>query len=129
MNTQTPYELLQEQLRASIAAAEKLRAPLLPSSNPMTQVQPGQMTIEQVQQIVDARLKELNPGPAKAMQQLQNSMQAFESMFQRALPAADYKAFQEYVANGSPGFNDILQSDKLFPLAQLLWETIKEHTK
>lgn len=54
---------------------------------------------------------------------------AFESVFAKALTPTDFQAFQQYVANGSLGFAAMLEGGKFDPLAQLLWEIIKENTK
>ncbi len=62
----------------------------------------------------------------RRMPAMQSSMSKFEDVFKRALSAEDYVEFTCYAQAGAPGFNELLASDKLFPLAQLLWETIKE---
>jgi len=91
-----------------------------PASIPMPPAPYGGVTADQVRQIVDQRLQETMP-------RLQNTLASFEAIFQRALSADDYAAFHKYVAAGSPGFNELLAGDKLHPIAQLLWETIKEN--
>lgn len=83
---------------------------------------PATLTIEQVRQIVDERLAASAP-PAPVVARLAQ----FEQVFQKALSADDYATFQQYVAAGSPGFAEMLAGDKLHPIAQLLWETIKEN--
>lgn len=50
----------------------------------------------------------------------------FDQVFERALAPGDLAAFKEYVADGAPGFDKLLAGDALYPIAQLLWETIKE---
>lgn len=85
---------------------------------------PAALTADQVRQIIDERIAAAAPAPPALMAKLEK----FEQVFRRALPAADYAAFQKYVADGSPGFAEILAGDKLHPIAQLLWETIKDAT-
>lgn len=76
------------------------------------------ITEERMAEMMDAAVAKHMPGAVKVMQ-------AFESVFQRALAPDDYKAFVQYTQNGSPGFDALMASDKLYPLAQLLWEEIK----
>lgn len=92
---------------------------------PPAPAQPPGMTAEQVRQIVAEELAARTPAasPAQAMARLEQ----FDKVFQKALPAEDFMAFQKYVAAGAPGFADLLTTDKLNPIAQLLWETIKEN--
>lgn len=87
--------------------------------------------MEQVQAAITERLKGLAaPAPGDAlMARLQAVAAQAEDLLQRALPAADYAAFQKYVADGGPGFEAMLKGEALYPLAQLLWETVKESQK
>lgn len=84
------------------------------------------LTAEMVSQMIDERLKAVAP---PAIERLAGISAQFEQVFQAALPKEDYEAFHAYVANGSPGFDKLLAGDTLHPIAQLLWETIKESTK
>lgn len=94
--------------------------PYMPPSAPVT--------IEQVDQLIAARLAALKPaGPD--MSKLQGFIVHAETVFQRALSPEDYKAFTAYTQSGGPGFSDILNSKALDPVVQLLWETIKENKK
>jgi hypothetical protein len=81
------------------------------------------LTADAVQRMIDERIAAaMRPAQAPVAERLAQ----FEQVFQRALSAEDYAAFQQYVATGSPGFAGLLAGDKLHPIAQLLWETIKE---
>lgn len=95
-----------------------------------------QLTQEQVSAMIDERLKAYTaqvqqqaPAAQPAMTKLASVIAQAEGVFQRALPPADYKAFQEYTQSGGKGFDEILKSEALYPIVQLLWETIKENTK
>src|SRR5258706_7759073 len=55
------------------------------------------------------------------------AMQSFEELFARSLSPESCKEFKEYVDAGSPGFAELLTGDKLYPLGELLWKTIKEN--
>jgi hypothetical protein len=87
---------------------------------------PVYATVDQVQALIDARLKAA-PDPLLARVQLLTAQA--EGLLQRALPAADFAAFQQYLAGGAPGFDALLKTEALHPLAQLLWEIIKESKK
>lgn len=91
----------------------------------------GTVTMDQVQGAITERLKGFTqPAPVDALAaRLQAVAAKAEGVLQRALSGAEYAAFQKYVADGGPGFDDLLQGDALYPLAQLLWETIRESKK
>ena len=85
-------------------------------------IQPAPINAEQVQAMIDASIK-------SSMVAVQSPLAQFDSIFQRALPKEDFAAFTAYVSRGAPGFSELLNSDKLDPIAQLLWETIKENVR
>lgn len=91
----------------------------------------GAVTMQQVQDAITERLKGLAPpaAPDALVARLQAVAGQVEGLLKRALPAEDFAALQFYVSNGSPGFDNLLKGDALFPLAQLLWETIRESQK
>ena len=96
---------------------------MVPQYQPQPQLQTPQfVTAQDVQAMIDASLKQTAQVAASPLAQ-------FDTIFQRALPSEDFAAFTAYVQNGAPGFADLLQTDKLDPIAQLLWETIKENIK
>lgn len=97
---------------------------LAPMPAPPQAVAPQGLAIteERMAAMMDAAIAKHMPGAVKVMQ-------AFESVFQRALAPDDYKAFVQYTQNGSPGFDKLMASDKLDPIAQLLWETVKENAQ
>lgn len=107
-------------LRAQLAAAGMMMPPMpvRPPAMPMTT---QGLNEAQVLALIDKALVErVATSPAN---------KAFESVFAKALTPTDFQAFQQYVAAGSPGFAAMLEGGKFDPLAQLLWETIKENTK
>lgn len=111
LDTSNPF--VQKLLAQNPALAQQMGIPPAPA-----------LTAEAVQRMIDERIaKAMSAPPAPAVQRLAQ----FEQVFQRALSAEDYAAFQQYVAGGSPGFAEMLAGDKLHPIAQLLWETIKEN--
>lgn len=77
------------------------------------------MTPQSVQAMIDASIQH-------SMASVQSPLAQFDAIFQRALSEEDFTAFTKYVQAGAPGFDVIVKSDKLDPIAQLLWETIKE---
>lgn len=89
------------------------------------------ITMDQVQDAITERLKGFTqPAPVDALAaRLQAVAAKAEGVLQRALSGAEYANFQKYVADGGPGFDELLQGEALYPLAQLLWETIKESKK
>lgn len=96
---------------------------------PQTAPAPAQapLTADMVRSIVDERMASLSAAQPAA--KAQTTMAQLDQVFAKALSADDYNAFAEYLSAGSPGFNDLLAGDALNPIAQLLWETIKEHKK
>jgi len=99
--------------------------PLNPHQNrvPMLMPKTPQFTTAlDVQTMIDASL-------ARTVQAAANPLSQFDTIFQRALPAEDFAAFTAYVSLGAPGFGDLMATEKLDPIAQLLWETIKENIK
>lgn len=91
----------------------------------------GAITMDQVQDAITERLKGFTqPAPIDALAaRLQAVAAKAEGVLQRALSGAEYANFQKYVADGGPGFDELLKGEALYPLAQLLWETIKESKK
>jgi hypothetical protein len=59
------------------------------------------------------------------MPQLIGIVQLLDDFFAKALPAAELAAFKEYRDKGAPGLEELLKSDTLHPVAQLLWDEIK----
>jgi hypothetical protein len=106
-------------------ALAALQAQLSAGARPGTSYTPApavSMTPQDVQAMIDASL-------SRALAPVASPLAQFDSIFQRALPADDFAAFTGYVQRGAPGFGELLKSDKLDPIAQLLWETIKENVK
>lgn len=89
------------------------------------------ITMDQVQDAITERLKGFTlPAPVDALAaRLQAVAAKAEGVLQRALSGAEYANFQKYVADGGSGFDELLKGEALYPLAQLLWETIKESKK
>ena len=98
---------------------------------PLPAAPAGAVTMAQVQEAITERLKGLaSPAaPDALVARLQAVAGQVEGLLKRALPADDFAALQFYVSNGSPGFDNLMKGDALFPLAQLLWETIRESQK
>lgn len=90
--------------------------------------QAAPLTADAVRSIVDERLAAITTAAAPT-QKAQSTMAQFDQVFAKALSHEDYKAFADYVAAGAPGFDEMLKGDALNPLAQLLWEIIKESRK
>lgn len=103
------------ELQAQLAAGGGLSPPNPAAARPATFV-----TEQQVRAWIEEAFAQRIPA-------VQQRLQGFDAMFAKALPKDDYAAFQQYMAAGSPGFDQLLASDKLYPLVQLLWDTIKEH--
>ena len=119
IDVNTPF--MQQLLRTNPALISQLGlTPAAPAVAPLT--------AEIVSQMIDDRIKASQNSPAP-VQQLASITAQFEQVFQNALSKTDYDAFHAYVAAGSPGFAEMLTTDKLHPIAQLLWETIKENKK
>lgn len=113
-------EIALARLRAIPGGSALLTATTPPAPTPTVQQSMGE---EQMRQLLREELdKYLGP-------QLRAIFNEVESIFQRALSPADYQAFKEYTTGGSPGFERLTQGEQLFPLAQLLWEVIKENIK
>lgn len=75
-------------------------------------------TAAQVAEIVESSLK-------KAMPQLMGMVQLVDDFFQRALPPEELAAFKGYRDAGAPGMKELIESDRLYPIAQMLWDEIK----
>lgn len=88
---------------------------------------PGVLTADQVRAIVDERLKAATPAPD--LSRLQAVIQQVDDLARRALPADDYMELHRYIAGGGQGFADMVAGDKLHPIMQLMWETIRENKK
>lgn len=104
---------------------------LVNATTPAPDAPAGAVTMAQVQDAITERLKGLAPpaAPDALVARLQTVAGQVEGLLKRALPADDFAALQFYVSNGSPGFDNLMKGDALFPLAQLLWETIRESQK
>jgi hypothetical protein len=98
--------------------------PLQPEVATTAPPQPAQQAItpDQIAAIVDASLK-------RAMPQLMGMVNTIDGFFNRALPPEELAAFKAYRDQGAPGLKAMLDSDTLFPIAQLMWEMIKENAK
>jgi hypothetical protein len=107
------------QQQAALSATPFAQSVSLPSNRT---VESPQITEAQVKTWVSDAINQRMPG-------VQQRLASFDAAFAKALSAEDYAAFQQYVASGSPGFDALLASDKLYPLVQLFWETIRESTK
>jgi hypothetical protein len=80
------------------------------------------LTEQRVQAMIESAI-------LRRMAAVKSPLSQFDAIFQRALSSEDFAAFTKYVQTGAPGFDAIMKSDKLDPIAQLLWETIKENMK
>jgi hypothetical protein len=91
----------------------------------------GAVTMQQVQDAISARLGvSAAPTPADApVARLAAWVGKIDAMLQRALPAEDFADLKVYADAGAPGFAALLEGEALYPLAQLLWETIRESQK
>lgn len=107
-------------LQAQLAAAGMLGIQPMRQPLPLPSMQGG-VTEAQIAALINKAFTEHMPDMHRAVQ-------SFEVVFAKALAPEDYAAFQNYVANGSPGFAAMIEGGAFHPLAQLLWETIKENT-
>lgn len=126
-------------LNAQITPQNPFGVPgLSPGMSPAVAGYPGAaqptmfVTADQVSAMLEARLKALVPpqpaGPD--LSRLHVVLQQVDDLARRALPDADYKALHGYLAScitGERDFGTMLKSEALFPIMQLLWETIKEN--
>lgn len=76
------------------------------------------VTADQVAAIVDAAI-------TRAMPQLIGMVQVIDEFFSKALPPEELEAFKAYRDAGAPGLRELLASENLHPVAQLLWDEIK----
>lgn len=97
---------------------------VLPVPTPMPPI--GGVNETQIRTIMQEELAKLAPN---VQGNLNQALEPLRAMFNSALADDDLKQFKEYLEKGAPGFGQLLASDKLYPIAQLLWETIKENTK
>jgi hypothetical protein len=93
----------------------------IPSSLPHFAASPS-LTAQDVQAMIDASI-------SRSITVVHSPLEQFDSIFQQALSPDDFAAFTTYVQDGAKGFSDLMKSDALHPIAQLLWETIKEHAE
>lgn len=108
-------------------------SPGLPPTGYPGATMPAQfVTADQVNAMIEGRLKALAPvqpaGPD--LSRLHVVLQQVDDLARRALPDADYKALHGYLAScitGERDFGVMLKSEALFPIMQLLWETIREN--
>jgi len=92
--------------------------------------QVASLTVDQVKAIVSEQLHALGAQPMTPdLTKLQNVVAQLDDVFKRALSVEEYGALQAYVNAGGAGFIAMLNTDTLYPIVQLLWETIKENTK
>ena len=61
----------------------------------------------------------------QAMPSLMSILGPVDALFRRALPEADYAEYLKFLQGGAPGFGQLFQSEKLYPIVQLLWDEIK----
>lgn len=99
--------------------------PLVPKPGAWPQAPSPMLTEESVRAIIAEEFEKRGTAPTV---QFQKIIAAADVLFKKALPQEDFAAFAAYMQSGSPSFNDMLESGKFDPLAQLLWETIKENT-
>jgi len=90
---------------------------------------PAYVTADQVRAIVGEQLKSLNAAPSPDLARLQTVFNQVGDLAKRALKEDDYKALQAYITGGAPGFANMLTGDALYPIMELLWDTIKENNK
>lgn len=122
--------IIQQLIKSNPEMAQQLGlAPALAA--PAIAAPAGAITMSEVQDAITERLKGFTPpAPVDALAaRLQVVAAKAEGVLQRALSGAEYANFQKYVADGGPGFDELLKGEALYPLAQLLWETIKESKK
>src|ERR1700739_269853 len=104
---------------ARITSGQPLVAPVespAPAAAPAT----PPVTAEQIAAIVETELK-------RAMPPRMGMVQSLDDFFTRALPPAELQAFKAYRDQGAPGLQALVASTELYPIAELLWDTIKEH--
>lgn len=120
----------QAQLSALFASGAAAPFPgLLPAApSPFPGLLPGALTADQVNALIDLKLRALTPAPAAQpdLAKLGAVIQQIDGLVRRALSADDYEFLKNYISEGGPGFADMLASDVLHPIAQLLCETIRE---
>jgi len=107
---------------------------------------PGFVTQDQVRGLIDQRIKELmsTPAPAPAatpappppapaaapdLSRLLAVLSQVDDLAKRALSADDYKAMYAYMQGGAADFGQMMAGEALFPIVQLIWDTIKENRK
>ncbi len=93
--------------------------PAPPLGTPPAAVPVGE---DRMRQMIAEEFQKHMPGVAQRLQ-------AFGAIFAKALPPEDYSAFYQYVADGAPGLQQMVDAGKFDPIVQLLWETIKEGKK
>jgi hypothetical protein len=116
MDAQAELKRLTEQLNQM-----NQRQGLTPITTPATIAAPQvPVTADQVSAIVEASLK-------RAMPELMSMVKSLDDFFDKALPPDDLAAFKAYRDQGAPGLKELMASDTLHPIAQLLWDEIKSH--
>lgn len=81
---------------------------------------PRPPTQEQIAELVGAAMKQTLPKVAGIIEQL-------DALFDKALSEEDLRAFKEYRDRGAPGLKALIDSEKLYPVVQLLWDEIKQN--
>lgn len=121
--------IVQQLIKNNPVLAQQLG--LVKATMPAPDAPAGAVTMQQVQDAITERLKGLAPpaAPDAAMERLSLWVAKIDGMLKRALKADDFADLTAYVKAGAPGFDTLLAGDALFPLAQLLWETIRESQK
>ncbi|MBV8061440.1 MAG: hypothetical protein JO253_07975 [Alphaproteobacteria bacterium] len=114
---------------AQIAPAPAPAAHTMPIPLPTSQPAPA-ITIEQINELIDKRVAERMASARYAGMPAEiNAIAQFDQIFERALSPDDLSAFKQYVAAGSPGFDKLMVGDKLYPVVQALWKTIRDSEK
>lgn len=111
-----------QRLMAQIAAMTSQQHQQVPPLSQLGQPQVAPATPAQVADIVEATIK-------RCMPQLASAIHVMDGFFSKALSAEDFAEFKKYRESGSPGFKELIESNKLHPVAQLLWDEIKSINK
>ncbi len=111
-------------LAARVRGGAPLIAPVYTPMMPAPAVVPAGPAVgeDRMRQMIADEFQKHMPGVAQRLQ-------AFGAIFAKALPPEDYSAFYQYVADGAPGLQQMVDAGKFDPIVQLLWETIKEGKK
>ena len=121
--------IVQQLIKNNPVLAQQLG--LVKTASPTPEAPAGAVTMAQVQDAITERLKGLAPpaAPDAAVARLMAVVGKVDAMLQRALPADAIADLRVYADAGAPGFDALLAGEALYPIAQLLWETIRESQK